>query len=98
MGRTTAFRVAQRYGLGRGPGKGRGREVAAVGQRADRLAGGRAEEVRRRPQLRGQPGRAEDSRRAGLPGTPLSPPLYLSLMKKGATWGAWRALSLFRFL
>lgn len=84
MGRTTALRAAQRYGLGVGSGKGRGRQVAAVGHRADHLAGGRAEEARRRPdrrQLRGQLGCAEDSRRAGLPGTSLSP-LSLSLFSE----------------
>ena len=49
VGRMTALRAAQRYGLGGGSRKGRGREVAAVGHRADRLASGRAEEGRCRP-------------------------------------------------
>jgi len=101
VGRTTALRAAQRYGLGGRSGKGRGREVAAVGHRADRLAGGRAEEAWRRPgrrQLRRQLGRAEDSRRAGLPGTPPSPSLYLSLGKKGGERGVRGARSLTLFV
>ena len=79
----------RRYGLGGGSGKGRRREVAAVGHRAD-LAGGRAEEAWRRlgrPQLRGQLSCTEDSHSAGLPGTPLPPSLSLSFVSVGPICG-----------